>query len=303
MTIASSVAILNAAIASRHDSRKWSRPLIVAEEEPEEQPEPATELQAPSKDSIDYYLRQPVQEPYIITIPEAPEIHKKQPKGQDSYLPSQNSASSREQPVQFSLSTRMNFTNTDEVRKPQVFPQSRYGSLPKKFLGFKNKPHYLKFYADDALPKVAPKGAQQKFFESSSPQSEYIQHSQPKEITQRLSKHIIESKTEKKILPRQPLPPIFDSESEAVVPRLSYIKPIAEANSSEEDDEEESEKIVEVVKPTKTKKAKSVKPKLGALTDGKQRVEFQMHGHDGPQSYKFGYDTGKGYVEKKSYNS
>lgn len=27
-----------------------------------------------------------------------------------------------------------------------------------------------------------------------------------------------------------------------------------------------------------------------------ERVEFQMHGQKGPHSYKFGYDTGKGYV-------
>lgn len=27
---------------------------------------------------------------------------------------------------------------------------------------------------------------------------------------------------------------------------------------------------------------------------GGERVEFQMYGMDGPHSYKFGYDTGKG---------
>lgn len=291
------MAVLNASIATRQDSRKWSRPLVVADEEASEQPELATELQAPSKDSIDYYLRPTVQEPYLIAIPESPEVQKKQPKELDSYLRSQNTAPSRDQPIQFSLHSRTNYSSPDDMRKPQVFPPSKYGSLPKKFLNFKNKPHYLKFYADDAVPKINAKGhVHQKYFESSSsPQAEFAPHGQPKEIVQRLSKHIIESKTEKKILPRQPSP-IFDSETEAGVPRLSYVKPIAEANSSEEDDDEEREKIVEVVKPTKTKKAKSLKPKLGALTDGKQRVEFQMHGHDGPQSYKFGYDTGKGYV-------
>lgn len=28
--------------------------------------------------------------------------------------------------------------------------------------------------------------------------------------------------------------------------------------------------------------------------DRDERVEFQMHGMKGPESYKFGYDTGKG---------
>lgn len=28
---------------------------------------------------------------------------------------------------------------------------------------------------------------------------------------------------------------------------------------------------------------------------GGERVEFQLHGIGGPESYKFGFDTGKGY--------
>ena len=35
-------------------------------------------------------------------------------------------------------------------------------------------------------------------------------------------------------------------------------------------------------------------PKLGVDNDGEDRVEFQMHGLGGADSYKFGYDTGKG---------
>lgn len=36
---------------------------------------------------------------------------------------------------------------------------------------------------------------------------------------------------------------------------------------------------------------------VGGYADGGSggdRVEFQMHGQQGPHSYKFGYDTGKG---------
>ncbi|XP_054263252.1 uncharacterized protein LOC128986762 [Macrosteles quadrilineatus] len=33
----------------------------------------------------------------------------------------------------------------------------------------------------------------------------------------------------------------------------------------------------------------------GAGSHGNERVEFQMHGQKGPNSYKFGYDTGKGH--------
>lgn len=29
--------------------------------------------------------------------------------------------------------------------------------------------------------------------------------------------------------------------------------------------------------------------------DGHSRLSFHMVGHDGPHSYKWGYDTGKGY--------
>jgi hypothetical protein len=32
----------------------------------------------------------------------------------------------------------------------------------------------------------------------------------------------------------------------------------------------------------------------GALPGGSERMAFQIHGHQGPKSYRYGFDTGKG---------
>jgi hypothetical protein len=42
----------------------------------------------------------------------------------------------------------------------------------------------------------------------------------------------------------------------------------------------------------KNSKQKTVEKSDKTKNSDGQRVEFQMHGHDGPKSYKFGYDTG-----------
>lgn len=72
-----------------------------------------------------------------------------------------------------------------------------------------------------------------------------------------------------------------------------YVVPDSVKQEQEEELVKESSKNVPV-SVVDTLNSGEVLPSLSGAENKDDRVEFQMHGFDGPKSYKFGYDTGKG---------
>lgn len=72
-----------------------------------------------------------------------------------------------------------------------------------------------------------------------------------------------------------------------------YVVPDSVKQEQEEELIKDSSKMVPV-SVVDTLNSGEVLPRLSGTDNKDDRVEFQMHGFDGPKSYKFGYDTGKG---------
>lgn len=72
-----------------------------------------------------------------------------------------------------------------------------------------------------------------------------------------------------------------------------YVVPDSDKQHHEQELLSDSSKNVPV-SVVDTLNSGEVLPRLSGAENKDDRVEYQMHGFDGPKSYKFGYDTGKG---------